>query len=139
MTTNIRELEGVIIKLLAFASITKSDITIDLVRSVIKETNKNQKSNIALDEIIEKIGEYYKISVDKIREKDRRKEVARCRQVGMYIAKKVTSFSLKTIGLHFGGRDHSTVIHAIKTIENQKLKDDLLEKDIKYIIGMLDL
>jgi chromosomal replication initiator protein len=137
VSSNIRELEGIIIKLLAYASITKEDITIDLVRSVLKESNKIQKSKISLEEIIERVGEYYKVPVNKIREKDRRKEVALCRQIGMYIAKIVTNSSLKTIGLHFGGRDHSTVIHAIQNIENMKKKDISLINEIEYIINLL--
>jgi chromosomal replication initiator protein len=138
VASNIRELEGVVIKLLAYASITKSDITIDLVRSVLKDSLKSQKSKISLDDIIEKVGAYYKIPVNKIREKDRRKEVAHCRQVGMYIAKTITNHSLKTIGLHFGGRDHSTVIHAIQNIESIKSEDLALVNDIEYIIGTLE-
>jgi chromosomal replication initiator protein len=137
VSSNIRELEGVIIKLLAYASITMSDITIDLVRSVLKETSKTQKTIVSLDEIIEKVGEYYKVPVNKIREKDRRKEVAHCRQMGMYISKIVTKYSLKTIGLHFGGRDHSTVIHAIKNIKKMKEKDISLLHEIEYIINSL--
>ena len=137
VTSNIREIEGIIIKLLAYASITKSDISIDLVQSVLKETNKSIKQKISFDEIIEKIGEYYKIPVDKIREKDRRKEIVHCRQVGMYIAKTITKHSLKTIGLNFGGRDHSTVIHAIKNIEYLKKKDISFSKEIEYIIDSL--
>ena len=137
VTSNVRDLEGVIIKLLAYASITKSDITIDFVCSVLKDTDKNHKLNISLDEIIEMVGQYYKIPVNKIREKDRRKEVALCRQVGMYVSKSMTKYSLKTIGLHFGGRDHSTVIHAIKNVENLKKNDDLIMKDIEYIMNSL--
>jgi chromosomal replication initiator protein len=137
-TSNIRELEGIIIKLLAYASITKSDITIDLVRNVLKENDKNSVSqNVSIEEIIDKTGEYYKIPVNKIREKDRRKEVALCRQVGMFVAKNMTKYSLKTIGLHFGGRDHSTVIHAIKTIEQLKNSDPVLAKDIENIFNSL--
>jgi chromosomal replication initiator protein len=137
VTTNIRELEGIIIKLLAYASITKSDITIALVQSVLKANNKSQKSKISLDEIIDKVGEYYKIPVNKIREKDRRKEVAYCRQIGMYIAKKITKYSLKTIGLHFGRRDHSTVIHAIKNVEFLKKSDISITTEIEKIISLL--
>ncbi|MBN2443816.1 MAG: chromosomal replication initiator protein DnaA [Spirochaetales bacterium] len=137
VSSNIRELEGVIIKLLAYASITKSDITIDLVRSVLKESNKIKKIKISPDEVIASVGEYYKIPVNKIREKDRRKEVAHCRQIGMYIAKLVTNSSLKTIGLHFGGRNHSTVIHAINNIEIMKKKDISLSNEIEYIINIL--
>jgi chromosomal replication initiator protein len=137
VTSNIREIEGIVIKLLAYASITKSDISIDLVKSVLKDVIKSQKSKISLDDIIETVAEYYKIPVNKIREKDRRKEVAHCRQVGMYIAKTVTDFSLKTIGLNFGGRDHSTVIHSIKSIEKNKFSDQSLINDIEYIIDSL--
>jgi chromosomal replication initiator protein len=139
VTANVRELEGIIIKLLAYASITKSDITLDFVRTVLKETDKNHKLNISLDEIIETVGAYYKIPVNKIREKDRRKEVALCRQVGMYVSKTITKYSLKTIGLHFGGRDHSTVIHAIKNVETLKQHDELLSQDIEYILNSLKL
>lgn len=139
ITSNIRELEGIIIKLLAYASIIKSDITLDLVRSVIRDAAKSQKRKISLDEIIEKVGEYYKIPVNKIREKDRRKEIVHCRQVGMYIAKTLTNFSLKTIGLNFGGRDHSTVIHALQHIENRKKIDISLLKDLEYLIDMLKI
>lgn len=137
VTSNIREIEGIIIKLLAYASITKSDITLDLVRSVLKDVIKSQKSKISLDDIIEAVAEYYKIPVNKIREKDRRKEVAHCRQVGMYIAKAITNYSLKTIGLNFGGRDHSTVIHSINTIEKNKIENKSLLTDIEYIISSL--
>jgi chromosomal replication initiator protein len=137
VTSNIREIEGVVIKILAYASITKSDITIDLVRRVLKDVIKSQKSKISLDDIIETVAEYYKIPVNKIREKDRRKEVAHCRQVGMYIAKTFTNYSLKTIGLNFGGRDHSTVIHSINNIEKLKTKNQSLLNDIEYITSSL--
>ena len=138
VVSNIRELEGILIKLLAYSSITKSDITIDFVRGVLRDTIRSQKTKISIDEIIEKVAFFYKIPVNKIREKDRRKEVAHCRQVGMYIAKNITNFSLKTIGLNFGGRDHSTVIHAIQTIERIKKIDILLSKEIDYIIDSLN-
>lgn len=133
VSSNIRELEGVVIRLLAFASITKSDITIDLVKSVLKDSGKVEKVRVSIDKIIEKVAEYYKVPVNNIREKNRRKEVAHCRQVAMYISKEVTNNSLKTIGLNFGGRDHSTVIHAIQQIESMKITDSYLSKDIELI------
>ena len=138
VSSNIRELEGVVIRLLAFASITKSDIDIDLVKNVLKDSAKVEKVKISIDKIIEKVSDYFKVPVNNIREKNRRKEVALCRQVAMYISKKVTNHSLKTIGLNFGGRDHSTVIHAINNIENLKLKDDTLSSDIDCIISNLN-
>jgi chromosomal replication initiator protein len=138
VSSNIRELEGIVIRLLAYASITKCDITIDLVKNLIKGTHDNKgKSRISIDDIIEQVADYYKIPINNIREKNRRKEVAHARQVAMYIAKSITNHSLKSIGLNFGGRDHSTVIHAISQIENQKKSDENLERDINYIISVI--
>jgi chromosomal replication initiator protein len=138
VSSNIRELEGVVIRLLAFASITKSDINIDLVKGVLKDNKKTEKIRVSIDKIIEKVAEFYKVPVNNIREKNRRKEVAYCRQVAMYISKCVTDHSLKTIGLNFGGRDHSTVIHAIQQIESLKLSDSVLSKEIDSIISSLN-
>ncbi len=138
VSSNIRELEGIIIKLLAFASITNSDIDIDLVRNVLKDSFKREKTRVSIDDIIEKVASYYNVPVNNIREKNRRKEVAHSRQVAMFISKAITNHSLKSIGLHFGGRDHSTVIHAVNQIEKQQLKDDSLRQDINYIISQLE-
>jgi chromosomal replication initiator protein len=138
VSSNIRELEGIVIRLLAYASITKSDITIDLVKNVLKESTKPEKTRISIDKIIEKAAEYYKVPENNIREKNRRKEVAHCRQVAMYISKCITNHSLKTIGLNFGGRDHSTVIHAIQQLELLKNNDQVIAKDIDYIISILN-
>ena len=135
VSSNIRELEGVIIRLLAFASITKSDISLDLVKSILKDTSKKDIGNISIDKIIETVSEYYKVPVNNIREKNRMKEVAHSRHIAMYISKQITNFSLKTIGLNFGGRDHSTVVHAIKTVEKLKESDFSVLKDINTIIS----
>ena len=137
VSSNIRELEGLIIRLLAYASITKSDISLELVKRILKEYLKPDISKISIDKIIERVSEYYKVPVNNIREKNRMKEVAHCRQVAMYISKKITNNSLKTIGLYFGGRDHSTVIHAIKTVENLQKSDFSVLKDINNIISNL--
>lgn len=137
ISSNIRELEGVIIRLLAFASITKTDITIDLVKNILGNSLKSEKPKISIDEIIERTSDYFNIPVNNLREKNRSKEVAHCRQVAMYIAKSYTNHSLKTIGLHFGGRDHSTVIHAINLIKKNKQKDKTLDNDINYILSQL--
>lgn len=137
ISSNIRELEGVVIRLLAFASITKSDINIDLVNNVIKKSFEKGKSKLSIEEIIQKVAEYYKVPVDNIREKNRRKEVAFCRHIAMYIAKTMTNHSLKTIGLNFGGRDHSTVIHAVQLIEDLKKNDPSVSRDITYITSKL--
>jgi chromosomal replication initiator protein len=135
--SNIRELEGAVIRLLAFASITKSDISLDLVKTVLNESFTRENKKISIDDIIEKVSTHFNVSVDTIREKNRTKEVALCRQVAMYITKSITNYSLKTIGLHFGGRDHATVIHAVHQVEKLKQKDQSLLNDINYIISTL--
>lgn len=137
ITTNIRKLEGIIIRILAFASITKTDISIDLVKNLLSDTIKNEKTKISIDDIIATSAEYYKIPINNMREKNRSKEVSHCRQVAMFISKTYTNYSLKTIGLNFGGRDHSTVVHAIKQISKNKEKDKVLENDINYILSKL--
>lgn len=135
ISSNVRKLEGVIIRLLAFASITNTDITIELVKKILCDSVKKEHSKLSIDDIIEKVSNYYSIPVNNLREKNRSKEVAHCRQVAMYISKEHTDYSLKTIGLHFGGRDHSTVIHAVKQIEKNKEKDKVLLNDINYILS----
>ncbi len=138
VTSNIRKLEGIIIRILAFASLTKSDVTIELVQNILSDSIKKEKSKLSVDDIIHSVSKYYKIPVDNIREKNRSKEVAHCRQVAMYISKTYTNYSLKTIGLNFGGRDHSTVIHAVKQIKDNIEKDKTLTNDINYILSQLN-
>ncbi len=139
ITTNIRDLEGSIIRLLAYSSIRKTDITIDLVKSIFQDSfsSSSSPSYYSIDTIISNVAEYYKIPEDSIREKNRRKEVALCRQVAMYIAKHMTNYSLKTIGLNFGGRDHSTVIHAITSIDKLCQTDSSISNDIKNITNSI--
>jgi chromosomal replication initiator protein len=137
ITSNIRKLEGIIIRILAFASLTKSDVTLDLVKNILSDSVKKEQSKLSVDDIIHTVSKYYKIPVDNIREKNRSKEVAHCRQVAMFISKTYTNYSLKTIGLNFGGRDHSTVIHAVKQIKDNIEKDKTLSNDINYILSQL--
>ncbi|MDD5673146.1 MAG: chromosomal replication initiator protein DnaA [Chitinivibrionales bacterium] len=135
--SNIRELEGAVIRLLAFASITKCDIDLDLVKNVLNESLRKENKKISIDDIIDKVATHFNVPLDTIREKNRRKEVVLCRQIAMYITKSITNYSLKTIGLHFGGRDHATVIHAVHQIEKLKQKDQGILNDINYIISAL--
>jgi chromosomal replication initiator protein len=137
VSSNIRELEGIIIRLLAFSSITKKIITIDLVKNIISEKNKNKFKKASIEEIINIVTDYYKVPINNIREKNRRKEVAFCRQIAMYMVKTFTNYSLKAIGLHFGGRDHSTVIHAINNIEKLKSCDSNVFSDIEVLSAQI--
>lgn len=124
--SNIRELEGCLISLLAHSSIQNKEIDLKLAKEVVRSIVGEIRSHVTIEDIQRKVCDYLNIPEDMIRAKTRKQEVVFARQLAMYLCKELTNFSLKTIGLHFGGRDHSTVIHAIQTIE------ELLRKDIKY-------
>lgn len=118
--SNVRDLEGAIIKLLAFASLQHvDDINPQMAKRVLKDMIQESHSSISIDEIQNYVCEYFGIDTNKVREKTRKQEIVEARQIAMYLAKQFTDSSLKTIGLHFGGRDHSTVIHAISTVEER--------------------
>jgi len=135
--SNIRDLEGAIIKLLATASLQNvSEIDLKLSKNVLRDMVKESVTQISIESIQDHVCEYFDIDTNKVREKTRKQEIVEARQLAMYLAKKFTKSSLKTIGLHFGGRDHSTVIHAISTVENRlntspkysRILDDLEQK-----------
>ena len=115
--SNIREMEGALIKLLAYSSLKGVDISLDLAKSVLKDIVTSKRTDISIEEIQRVVCQYYEIPEDLLRGKSRKKEIAFARQMAMYLSKNMTHYSLKSIGLHFGGRDHTTVIHAIRTIE----------------------
>jgi len=118
--SNVRDLEGAIIKLLAFASLQQVDeIDLKVAKRVLKDMIPETKTHISIESIQEYVCEYFSIDTNKVREKTRKQEIVEARQIAMYLSKKFTDSSLKTIGLHFGGRDHSTVIHAVKTVEER--------------------
>ena len=129
ITSNIRELEGCLIKLLAGASLNSQEINLELTRKTVKEIATGRQINISIDYITQIVCEYFEVDENKLREKNRKKEIVLARQIAMFLSKKLTQSSLKTIGLHFGGRDHSTVIHAYNNVD-QMLADDSSTKDI---------
>ncbi len=139
VTSNIRELEGGLIKLLAHSSLKGRDITIELAKEVLKDIISQKKRHITIEDIQKITASYYNIPDDMLRAKTRKKEVALARQIAMYLAKNHTKHSLKTIGLHFGGRDHSTVIHAITTIDNLRKTDKMIESDIDSLNSKIEM
>lgn len=136
ITSNIRELEGALIKLLAFSSLKGLDIDLDLAKTVLKDIFINKKQDISIEEIQREVCAYFGIPDDLLRGKSRKKEIAFARQIAMFLCKEMTRYSLKSIGLHFGGRDHTTVIHAIRTIA-ELLKETSQDDKISEIIESL--
>ncbi len=126
INTNIRELQGALISLLAQASLNKKDVNLDLAKSILKNFVKNNSREISIEYIQKLVCDYFSIPVEQVKSKTRKREIVQARQISMFYAKDLTKSSLKTIGMHFGGRDHSTVIHACQTV------NDLMETDKKF-------
>lgn len=139
ITSNIRELEGCLIKLLANSSLSGKEIDFELTRKTVNEISTKKEVNISIDSITKIVCQEFKVDENKVREKNRKKEVVLARQIAMYLSKKLTKASLKTIGLHFGGRDHSTVIHAYTNIEKLTSEDISLNEVIGSLRNKLEL
>ncbi|MDH3267462.1 MAG: chromosomal replication initiator protein DnaA [Ignavibacteria bacterium] len=140
ITSNIRELEGCLIKLLASVSLSSKEITFELAKKTVKEIATDRKTGtLTIETITKVVCEHLGVAENKIRDKTRKKEIVLARQIAMYLAKELTLSSLKTIGLHFGGRDHSTVIHACNSIEENKNKDTSLHNIVDDIRNKVEL
>lgn len=139
ITSNIRELEGCLIKLLANSSLSSKEINLELVKKTVKEIATGRQVNISIDFITKSVCEYFSVQENKVREKNRKQEVVFARQIAMYLSKELTQSSLKTIGLHFGGRDHSTVIHAYNSVEEDMKKDTQLKETIESIKNKIEM
>ena len=137
ITNNVREMEGALNRLAVHASLQDSDITVDLVKDVLKDLLRTNSRKITIDEIQKKVVEHYNIKLSDMHSPRRSRSVARPRQVAMYLAKSITTRSLPEIGRKFGGRDHTTVIHAIKTIEEIMVNDPSLAEDIELLTRIL--
>jgi chromosomal replication initiator protein len=121
--SNVRELEGSLTRLGAFSSLTKTPITVEFAKEVLRQTLKSAEREITIEGIQKTICEYFNIKIGDLKAKRRTQNIALPRQVAMYLCRKHTETSFPAIGDKFGGRDHSTVIHASKTIE-RKIKED---------------
>ncbi len=137
ITNNVREMEGALNRLAVHASIQDSEISVDLVKDVLKDLLRTNSKKITIDEIQKKVVEHYNIKLSDMHSPRRSRSVARPRQVAMYLAKSITTRSLPEIGRKFGGRDHTTVIHAIKTIEEIMVNDPNLAEDIELLTRIL--
>ncbi len=137
--SNIRELEGALIKLQAQTALSRGEIDLGLAREVLRDLIKEDRVNLTVEEIQRVVCDYLKIPEDLVRARTRKREVVQARQIAMWFSKQLTSHSLKTIGLHFGGRDHSTVIHGIQSVEDQMDTDPSFREIIEAIKKKLEL
>ncbi|MDX2194888.1 MAG: chromosomal replication initiator protein DnaA [Cytophagales bacterium] len=131
--TNIRELEGVLISLIAQSSLNNREIDLELTKQVINSIVCDITTEVNIDYIQKAVCEFNKISVEDLVSKSRKKELVIPRQVGIYLAKNYTTLSLKTIGMYFGGRDHSTVIHSIESVEDMLVTNKVFRTQMQEL------
>lgn len=128
--SNIRELEGVLISLLAQSSLNKREIDLELTKKVLRNYIKSSSKEITIDVIQKMVCDYFDVPFEKLLEKTRKREIVQARQITMFLAKAFTKNSLKTIGEHFGGRDHTTVIHSCQTVKDLMDTDTLFKESV---------
>jgi chromosomal replication initiator protein len=133
VTSNIRELEGALNRIVAHADVAKHDITLETTQEVLQDLLRSHDRRITIDEIQRKVAEHYNIRLSDMHSARRARNVARPRQVAMYLAKQLTSRSLPEIGRKFGGRDHTTVMHAVRKIEELTGDDAQIAQDVEII------
>ncbi len=138
INTNVRELEGALVSLIAQSSLNHRQITIDLAKQMVDKFVKSTTREITIEYIQKVVCDYFKLPIDSIQSPTRKREIVQARQLTMYFAKKMTKSSLAIIGLHCGNKDHATVLHACKTVANLNETDkqfhywvDELEKKFK--------
>ena len=138
ISANVRELEGALNRVVAYAALSGKPIDIDFTQATLADILRANQRRVTIDEIQRKVSDHYRIRQAEMASARRAREVARPRQVAMYLAKQLTPRSLPEIGRRFGGRDHTTVIHAVKQIERLRAIDAELDADVRLLIRQLE-
>jgi chromosomal replication initiator protein len=133
VTSNVRELEGSLVSILAQASMNKKTITLELAKQMIDKFVKNTNHEVSIDYIQKVVCDYFELEMEMLKSKTRKRNVVQARQIAMYFAKNMTKSSLSSIGAHCGGKDHATVLHACRTVNN------LIETDKKFKASVQEL
>jgi len=136
--SNVREMEGALNRLVAHATLVGTAITVETAQIVLQDLLRSSNRKITIEEIQKKVAEHFNIRITDMHSPRRSRSVARPRQIAMYLAKSITSRSLPEIGRKFGGRDHTTVMHAVKKIEELKLQDVNFNEDIELLKRLID-
>jgi chromosomal replication initiator protein len=138
VTTNVRDLEAALTKLIAYAELVNKDITLEITQQQLKDVFASpRQSNVTVDLIQRTVADYFNLSTNDMKGKRRTKVISFPRQIAMYITREITEYSTTEVGLEFGGRDHTTVMHACQRIENRMRTDPTLEPTIQYLIRQL--
>jgi chromosomal replication initiator protein len=133
--SNIRELEGSLIRLIAYSSLTKSPLTIDLAQHVLRGSDGSDEQAISIEQIQKFVAEYYRLKLSELKSRNNSKSIALPRQVAMYLCKTLTHASLPEIGRSFGGKHHSTVIHSINKVEEMRKKQEDFDHQVKALLN----
>ena len=131
INSNVRELEGAIISLIAQSSFNKAEITVELAKEVINKFVKNNRREVSIDYIQKVVSDYFQMDIQTLQSKTRKRHIVQARQIAMYFAKKFTKASLASIGSQIGRRDHATVLHACKTVDNLSFTDKQFRKYVE--------
>ncbi|MCF6295079.1 MAG: chromosomal replication initiator protein DnaA [Flavobacteriaceae bacterium] len=137
--TNVRELEGAIISLIAQSSFNKKEITINLAKDIVEKFVKNTKREVSIEYIQKVVSDYFQMDVDTLQSKTRKRHIVQARQLAMFFAKRFTKASLASIGSQIGKRDHATVLHACKTVDNLSSTDKQFRKYVEDLSKKLSI
>lgn len=137
--TNVRELHGVVISLIAQASLNQKAIDLELAKQTLKSIVQDIQCEVGIDFIQKFVAENFDVTVEAMKDKTRKREIVIARQVAMYFAKNYTNLSLKSIGYHFGNRDHSTVIHALTSVNDQMDTDRKFNAQMQELIKKIKM
>lgn len=135
--SNIRELEGALIRVVAYGTLTKTPITLSLAQEILKDSFKEEEKKISIEQIQRCVAKYFNIKISDLRSKSRSQSIAFPRQISMFLVRTMTAHSLPEIGSYFGGRDHSTVLHAVNKIEDILQEKPEFQKTIQDIKDLL--
>ncbi|MGB4057064.1 MAG: chromosomal replication initiator protein DnaA [Alphaproteobacteria bacterium] len=133
VTTNVRELEGALNRIVAHSDVAKQEITLETTQEVLQDLLRSHDRRITIDEIQRKVAEHFNLRLTDMHSARRARNVARPRQIAMYLAKQLTARSLPEIGRKFGGRDHTTVMHAVRKVEELMTDDTQIAQDVDVI------
>jgi chromosomal replication initiator protein len=136
--SNIRVLEGALNRIIAYSSLVGRPVTIDMAQEVLKDLIRASQRRVTIDDIQRKVADYYNLRLSDLLSARRSRTIARPRQVAMYLSKILTTRSLPEIGRKFGGRDHTTVIHAVKRIEGLKDSDAAIQEEVDLLTRSLE-
>ncbi|MAH78329.1 MAG: chromosomal replication initiator protein DnaA [Rickettsiales bacterium TMED254] len=138
ITTNVRELEGALNRIAAFSSLVGRQINIEMTHDLLRDLLKSSQRKVNIEQIQKKVSEHFNVKITDMSSARRSRTVVRPRQIAMYLSKNLTSRSLPEIGRRFGNRDHTTVIHAVKKVEELRNLDVSFDEDVELLIRMLE-